>query len=87
MTCGTPNHDFLERLERRRDGVLAAAETMLMEARSAGREELNEGERQRLMHAKRDLSALDERIAEYRGELERAQMPAHLSRLSHPTQN
>jgi HK97 family phage major capsid protein len=86
MTCGTPNHDFLERLERRRDGVLAAAETMLMEARSAGREELNEGERQRLMHAKRDLSALDERIAEYRGELERAQMPAHLSRLSHPTQ-
>jgi HK97 family phage major capsid protein len=66
--------------------MLAAAESMLMEARSAGREELNEGERQRLMHAERDLRALDERIAEYRGELERAQMPAHLSRLSHATQ-
>jgi HK97 family phage major capsid protein len=78
----TPNAEFLDRLERRRDGVLAAAEGICMEARSAGRDELSQGESQRLMQAQRDMKALDEEIAEYRNDLVRSQMPAHLSRLS-----
>jgi len=84
--AGTPTHDFLAKLEKKREEVRGACESMLMEARAQGRDQLNEGELIRYKHALADLRGLGERIAEYRGELERAQLPAHLSRLSHPTQ-
>lgn len=42
-----------------------------MEARAAGRETLNEGETQRLRHARGDLKALEESIRGYQSELER----------------
>jgi HK97 family phage major capsid protein len=83
---GIPTHDFLRKLEQRRESIRGTCESMLMEARSQGRQILNEGEDRRYRQARADLTALDERITEYRGELERAQMPAHLSRLSHPNQ-
>jgi HK97 family phage major capsid protein len=86
MTQGTPNREFLTKLERKRDNIHAAAETMLQEARAAGRDELNIGEAQRLKHMMADLRGLGEHIQEYRSDLERAQIPTHLSRLSHPTQ-
>jgi hypothetical protein len=68
---GNPTADMLRRMERRRDGVRAAAEEICLEARSAGREQLNEGELVRLNQAKRDMAALDDTIREYRGELDR----------------
>lgn len=77
---GIPSHEFLDRLERRREGVVATAESMLMEARGAGRERLSEGEAKRLEYARRDIHDLDERIREYRGEIERAglhNLPSH----------
>src|ERR1700757_1350294 len=82
---GIPNADFLHKLERRRDGIVATGETMIMEARAAGREYLTEGETQRLAHMKDDIAGLNDRIAEYRADLERSAIPAHLSRLSPTT--
>ena len=81
---GEVSQGMLNKLVARRAQVRAAAENMLLECRAAGRETLNEGEAFRHRQAISDLQGLDDRIAEMRGELERAQMPAHLSRLSHP---
>jgi HK97 family phage major capsid protein len=80
--AGTPNHDFLSKLERKREDVRGACESMLMEARAQGRDQLNEGELIRYKHAMADLHGLGEQIAEYRHELERSGLPAHLARLS-----
>jgi HK97 family phage major capsid protein len=79
--AGTPNQDFLAKLEKKREEVRGACESMLMEARAQGRDQLNEGELIRYRHALADLRGLGERIAEYRGELERSGIPA-LARLS-----
>jgi HK97 family phage major capsid protein len=77
---------MLKRLIERRAQIRAAAEAMLLEARSAGREQLNEGEAFRHRQAMDDLRDLDDRITEVHADLSRAQVPDHLSRLSHPTQ-
>jgi HK97 family phage major capsid protein len=42
----------------------------------------NEGEAQRMRHMQADLRGLDEQIAEYRADLERSAIPAHLARLT-----
>ncbi|MGO9032224.1 phage major capsid protein [Mycobacterium sp.] len=79
---GTANRQFLSKLEARREQVRAATEGMLLEARDQGRQTLSEGEDRRYRQARSDLTALDAQIAEYREDLARSQMPAHLSRLS-----
>jgi HK97 family phage major capsid protein len=79
--AGTPSPEFLTRLERRRDGIVATGETIIAEARSAGRERLNEGEAQRLEHIKADIDALNQSIREHRNEMERARLPEHLAGL------
>ena len=73
---------FLDELERRRDAIRRVTENMLLEARDQGRQTLNEGEDRRYRQARSDLTALDEQIAEYREDLARSQIPAHLARLS-----
>ena len=45
--AGLPSRDFLSKLERKRESIRNACESMLMEARAEGREQLNEGEDQR----------------------------------------
>ena len=79
---GHISRGFLDELERRRDAIRRATEDMLLEARDQGRQRLNEGEGRRYRRARSDLTALDEHIAEYREDLARSQMPAHLSRVS-----
>jgi HK97 family phage major capsid protein len=78
---GLPSHDFLAVLQKKRDAAFNACEAMLMECRAENRE-MNAGEQQRYRHATNDLHQLDEQIAEYREDLARSQIPAHLSRLS-----
>ena len=56
---------------RRREGVVATARSIPMECRAAGRERLSEGEARRLEFTRRDIQALDQRIAEYKTNLER----------------
>ena len=73
--------DELDRMERRREEIRAAAESICLEARSAGREHLNQGEARRIAQAKDDLRDLDHDILEYRQDLERSGIPekyAHL---------
>jgi HK97 family phage major capsid protein len=79
---GEVSEGFLSKLTERRANIYAAAERMLLEARSQGRQVLNEGEDRRYRQARADLTALDERIAECRADFERSGIPAHLSRLS-----
>ena len=50
---GTANPRFLAKLEAQRDQLRATCETMLLEARSHGREILNEGGPHRYRHAGR----------------------------------
>jgi HK97 family phage major capsid protein len=76
-----PTNDFLRRLEQRRESIRSTCEEMLMECRAANRE-MNEGEHHRYRQAMADLRGLGEQIAEYRADLERSGIPAHLSRLS-----
>jgi hypothetical protein len=77
----TPSHDFLRKLEQRRESIRSTCEEMLMECRAANRE-MNEGERYRYRQAMADLRDMGEQIAEYHADLERSGIPAHLSRLS-----
>ena len=79
---GEVSEGFLTKLTDRRARVYEAAERLLIEARRQGRQILNEGEDRRYRQARADLTALDEQIAEYRADLERGGIPAHLSRLS-----
>jgi len=81
IMAGTPSHDFLRNLEQRRESIRSTCEEMLMECRAANRE-MNEGEHHRYRQAMADLRGLGEQIAEYRVDLERSAMPAHLARLS-----
>jgi HK97 family phage major capsid protein len=78
--AGIPNNDFLHKLERKRESIRSTCEEMLMECRAANRE-MNDGEQHRYRHAMADLRGLGERIAEYRADLERSGIPAHLSRI------
>ena len=80
MPVPTPEH--LAKLDQRRAQIKRACEDMLETARSENRRYLNEGEDRRYRQARSDLTALDEQIAEYRADLERSGIPAHLSRLS-----
>ena len=75
------NREFLSKLEAKRDQVRATCEHMLLEARSAGREELNAGEAARYDHAKEDLDRLNEQILEARDSIERRSLPDHLRRI------
>jgi HK97 family phage major capsid protein len=71
---------MLKRMLERRGQIHAAAEAMVLDARSQGRSYLSEGEAQRLRHAHADLETLDERIEETRSELARiGQLPARLA--------
>jgi HK97 family phage major capsid protein len=79
--AGTPTNDFLSKLEQRRESIRSTCEEMLMECRAANRE-MNEGEQHRYRHAMADLRGLGEQIAEYRADLQRSDIPAHLARLS-----
>ncbi|MGO9157275.1 phage major capsid protein [Mycobacterium sp.] len=79
--AGTPTHDSLRKLEQRRESIRSTCEELLMGCRAANRE-MNEGEQHRYRHAMTDLRGLGEQIAEYRADLERSVMPAHLARLS-----
>jgi hypothetical protein len=67
----TPTREFLQRLERQRDGVRASAEGLLMECRAQGREELNQGELLRYKQMLSDLRGLESHIQEYRSDLSR----------------
>jgi HK97 family phage major capsid protein len=62
---------MLHKMLEKRGEITRAAEHLLMEARSQGREVLNEGEAARLKHARRDIEGLNERIDYLRGELAR----------------
>ena len=77
---GTVSRGCLSELERRREQIRAAAENMLLEARAAGREQLNAGETHRHAQAMADLRGLDEHIEQIRADLERADLGryAHL---------
>lgn len=77
---GTVSDGFLRELETRREQIRAAAEHMLLEARSQGREELNAGEAVRYAEATRDLRGLDEHIAEIRADLDRSHIPDRAAR-------
>lgn len=66
-----PSREHLTKLERRRESIKRACESMLLEARSQGRQRLNEGEDRRWRQARADLAALDEQIVEYREDLQR----------------
>jgi HK97 family phage major capsid protein len=79
--AGTPNIEHLRALEKRRESIRSTCESWLMECRAENRE-MNEGEQQRLNHAMADLRGLGEEIAEYRADLERSVIPAHLARLT-----
>jgi HK97 family phage major capsid protein len=68
---GTPSQHDLDRLERRREQIRAATERMLLECRSQGRDEMNEGEAHRLAQARSDLRDLDSHIAEVRDDIQR----------------
>jgi hypothetical protein len=57
--AGTPTHDFLRKLEQRRESIRSTCEEMLMECRAANRE-MNEGEQHRYRHAMADLRGLGE---------------------------
>jgi HK97 family phage major capsid protein len=67
----TPSAQFLSKLEAKRESIRGACETMLLEARAQGRQELNEGELIRYKHALADLRAMGDKIAEYRSDVER----------------
>jgi HK97 family phage major capsid protein len=79
---GSISQGFLDRLTVKRDEVRRAAEGICLEARSAGREYLSEGEAVRLKAAGRDLAGLDDRIAEIKSELARAGSPPQLAHSS-----
>jgi HK97 family phage major capsid protein len=83
---GTVSDGFLRELETRRDSIRGFAESMLLSARAAGRETLNEGEAQRHAQAIADLRGLNERIADIRADLERADLGkyAHLGTATSP---
>jgi len=69
--AGMPSASFLAAMEKKREAIRSTAESVCLEARSQGREELNDGELVRLKAMQGDLRALDERINGYRSELER----------------
>ena len=59
---GTISDGFLRELETRREQIRATAEAMLLSARAAGRETLNDGEAARHAQAMADLRGLNEHI-------------------------
>ena len=82
--AGTVSRGFLSELENRRAQIRAAAENMLLEVRSSGREQLNQGESERYAQAQRDLAGLDEHIEEIRQDLDRSGVPERLRRIGQP---
>ena len=84
---GEISESMLQRMLDRRAEIRAAAEHVLLEARSAGRETLSEGEAQRLKHARRDIAGLDNRIAEMRAELARIGKPPNLPAWREPAES
>ena len=67
----TPTRDVLDRLENRREAVRAACESMLLERRGAGVENLTDADATRLRAMQDTLRELDDHIAHYSAELER----------------
>jgi HK97 family phage major capsid protein len=79
----TPTQERLDQLKERRSQLAGCAQSILVEARSAGREQLSAGESHRFREMAADLKDLDQRIADYEGELKRANLDGPLlSRLS-----
>jgi HK97 family phage major capsid protein len=76
-----PTQADIARLEARREAIRKLTETMLLEARGAGRTELNEGETARMIQAKADLADLDEDIATAREDCRRGQVPERYAHL------
>lgn len=68
----TPDAETLARLERRKEQVRQAAESLCLEVRSANREEFTPSEARRIAQMQCDMNALDDQISETRGEIERA---------------
>ena len=81
---GNVSSGFLRELESRRRQIAATCETMLLEARSQGRETLNAAEADRYQAAMVDLRGLDEHIAEIREDLDRGHIPDRYTRLGKP---
>jgi HK97 family phage major capsid protein len=84
---GTVSDGFLRELETRRAQIRSTAENMLLSARAAGRETLNDGEAARHAQAMADLRGLNEHISQIRAGLERADLGryAHLGNTTTPS--
>jgi HK97 family phage major capsid protein len=77
----TPTPERLARMESRRESLRAAAEGLLMEARNAGREQLNAAEATRLAAMQRALHDLDDDLVELREDVERSGIPERYAHL------
>jgi HK97 family phage major capsid protein len=87
QSMSTVSAGFLHELENRRHQIRSTAENLLLSARAAGRETLNEREAAQHAQALSDLRGLDDRIADMRADLERSGLGryAHLSQATSPT--
>ena len=85
MTYHPPSSEGLAFLERRREGIRASAETMLLDAqRTRGSASpLTRPERERLDAMQRDLREVDSELATYKRDLERSQIPERFANLGH----
>ena len=67
----TPDQSTLDRLERRRDGVVNSARQLLEARQAAGVRELDDADATRFRSMQQNIAELSEHIDLYRGELER----------------
>jgi HK97 family phage major capsid protein len=81
MTFGPPTQDQLDRMIQRRTDVKACAESLLIERRAAGIEELDQVDSIRFRAMQADLQQLDDSITEYRVDLQRSQLPPQYASL------
>ena len=81
MTLGPPSQDQLDRLERRRTEIKACAQSLLLERRAQGVEELDVADATRFRAMAADIQSLDDTITEYRSDLQRSQIPPQYANL------
>src|SRR5258708_1409739 len=81
MTLGPPTQSHLDALERRRTDVKACAESLLLERRAEGIQDLDAADSIRFRAMQADLQAADDEISEYRRDLERSQVPERYANL------
>ena len=75
MSYHPPTLDQLNHKLQRRTDVKACAESLLMERRAAGVEELDHADSIRFRSMMADVEALNDEIEQYRADLERSQIP------------